>query len=259
MHLILPPILWTGLGKARLWWRLLTNRKSTGYLDPDLNGAVIEKNLAFKAKTELGHLDLMSLRGINGIGFTGLKQLRVMDFGGGAGSHYYTALRVFPKVDLDWTIVENKSLVARLNQLDNLDFSVSESISQLISEKLSFDLAILSSSIQYTENPLDTLEEVIRLNPEFIYITRTALSDYDFGISLQQFSRLGENGPGTSNHKKVKKGIVHRMTAVNRNTFENVLRDRYDIQLYLEEDMSSHKYKGKYLKYYGYFCVRKPS
>jgi putative methyltransferase (TIGR04325 family) len=180
-----------------------------------------------------------------------------LDFGGGAGSHYYTALVAFPKIHLDWTIVENKNLVSRLRKIDDIGFSVFESLSQLVSENKSFDLALLSSSVQYTENPLATLKEVISLNPEFIYITRTPLSDDEFEISLPQYSRLDENGPGTSNLKNGKKGIVYRMTAVSRKAFEDTLKDRYVIQLFIQEDTSSHKYKGKYLKHYGYFCVRK--
>ena len=84
--------------------------------------------------------------------------LRVLDFGGGAGQHFYSLEKYFSNRISNWTVVETKSMVVAASKVvANTRLRFEESISSIINQE--FDFVLASSSIQYSKNPIKTLEE----------------------------------------------------------------------------------------------------
>lgn len=114
------------------------------------------------------------------------KTLRVLDFGGGMGSSYFqnrAFLEVIP--DLKWFIVEQEMFIKTAQALagDRLLFRESLKSVQLESE---INFVLLSSVLQYLENPYSVIEDVLGLKPKVILIDRMSTVDYSEDIITKQ-------------------------------------------------------------------------
>jgi len=107
----------------------------------------------------------------------------VLDFGGSLGSFYNQHIKFLSQIDnLKWNIIEQKKLVEiGKDKFQNSILRFYESISEYKINNKS-NLILLSSSIQYLEDPFKILEELIQLNPQFFIIDRTPFTkkNYDF-------------------------------------------------------------------------------
>jgi len=102
------------------------------------------------------------------------NNLNVIDFGGSLGSTYFQNINYLKHLNcLRWNIVEQKSFVdcgKKFFEDENLKFFYS------INECLEIqkpDVIILSSVLQYLEQPYDFLEELINYNFKYIIFDRT--------------------------------------------------------------------------------------
>ena len=118
-------------------------------------------------------------------------ELRVLDFGGSLGTTYFQNrifLRDLKKVQ--WSIVEQKNFVAvgkrffedqQLKFYDNLDICVRETNPNVI---------ILSSSIQYIEEPYKLLERLLNFGAEYLIVDRTPLISEKSRIVIQKVNPI---------------------------------------------------------------------
>lgn len=101
--------------------------------------------------------------------------LSVLDFGGALGSSYYQNkkfLKLIPNAD--WNIVEQPSFVrAGKNFIQEEGLNFYERISDCIKEKKP-NIFLLSSVLQYIENPTEVLQEIFNANPKVIILDRTS-------------------------------------------------------------------------------------
>ena len=79
--------------------------------------------------------------------------LRVLDFGGGCGVHYFCVKPVVT-VPLRWAIVETETMVRRATEMVEGQFTSSSTISAAATELGGVDLVLASGSLQYVPNPL---------------------------------------------------------------------------------------------------------
>jgi putative methyltransferase (TIGR04325 family) len=101
--------------------------------------------------------------------------LSVLDFGGALGSSYYQNKKFLKLVpNANWSIVEQPSFVRAgksFIQEEGLNFY--ESISDCIKEKKP-NIFLLSSVLQYIDNPTEILQEIFNANPKVIILDRTS-------------------------------------------------------------------------------------
>lgn len=114
--------------------------------------------------------------------------LDVVDFGGSLGSSYFQNKRFLKDLKhVTWSVVEQENFVSegrRKFQSDILTFH--NSLAEVFANKKT-DFVLLSSVLQYLENPYAILREIISFKPEVIFLDR--LSVVDAGrdiITLQQ-------------------------------------------------------------------------
>ena len=119
------------------------------------------------------------------------RPLRVLDFGGGAGIHFRAAREVLPEPPR-WAIVETQATaeVARAAGLDAFD-----DIERAVHHLGGVDLVHTSGTIQYTPDPLRTLDALLALEAPVFFLARLPLWRGEQMVTIQE-SPLSMNGPG---------------------------------------------------------------
>jgi len=119
---------------------------------------------------------------LSGLMFTAIKnkEVRVLDFGGSLGSTYFQNKSFLDKIDnVSWSIVEQKHFVdiGKKEFEDNrlkFYYNVEECI-----EVVQPSTLLLSSVLQYIENPYELLGDILKNNFEYILIDRTPFNAKD--------------------------------------------------------------------------------
>ena len=120
--------------------------------------------------------------------------LKVLDFGGSLGSSYYQNKKFLDSLEnVSWNIVEQKNFVdiGRLEfQDDKLKFYYS--ISDCIKNQ-NPNVLLLSSVLQYIENPYKLLDEILEYDFDFILLDRMIFSKENKGdmITIQNVNLKG--------------------------------------------------------------------
>lgn len=123
--------------------------------------------------------------------------LDVVEMGGACGSRYFELSHLLPGRIKSWHVVETPPMVAagrRLFQDEGLSFH--DDLYTAVSQLENLDLLIAGGVLQYTRNPLHSLETLLRLGFTNIYITRTIVGDnIEKPIITKQVSNLSAHGP----------------------------------------------------------------
>ncbi len=102
------------------------------------------------------------------------NKLRVLDFGGSLGSHYFQNKEFLKPIEIEsWTVVEQEHYVKAGNEKiadDILHFANS------IDDVQNSNVLVLSSVLQYLPNPYEWLERFINKGIDYIIVDRTAFS-----------------------------------------------------------------------------------
>jgi putative methyltransferase (TIGR04325 family) len=199
-------------------------RSSDGYKNEKIINLVVQKNLAFRDAISLNHVDDQFFRVAAAIGLvrTNKKAMRVLDFGGGAGHHQSIATLAYPHLEFDWIVVETPELVNVARQkilATGLSFVPSL---ELLKYEKGFDLIHSNSAIQYTSDPLATLEALAHLDSSVIFLTRIPMSTSGEGINYNQVSKLSANGPGRPPLDFVDSRVSYPVTIPSRIDVESV-------------------------------------
>ena len=126
------------------------------------------------------------------------KLLRVVDFGGACGAHYFLANHFLKgSIELKWHVVETHSMIEKGKLLEDGNLRFFENINEAIEASHGVDLCFSSSALQYVPNPLEAIDEILKCAAEYIFITRLPLLEHNMGkIVTIQTSNYSGNGPG---------------------------------------------------------------
>ena len=230
---------------------------SEGYGGDGLVRAVVSKTLRHREEVSCTKfLDITSTQTLLGLIAHGHgRSLRVLDFGGGAGIHYFqTVAFLGAGVDIRWSVVETPEMVAAASaQLENEDLKFFTSIESAVDYLGKVELVIGNSSLPYSPDPLAYLDKLLAVQADHIYITRTPLGDHlDPRIYLQQ-SKLSQNGPGSLPKEFVDGEVRYPITIVNRQAFEQKLKNQYSIRFWSREGSSAFLRAVGVTQNYSYF------
>lgn len=118
-------------------------------------------------------------------------KLSVLDFGGSLGSTYFQNkkfLDLFTKIS--WNIVEQKNFVdCGKKQFENEQLHFYYDIASCMAEQQP-NVLVLSSVLQYLENPYQFLDQLIKYNFKFILIDLTAISFKKERLTVQHINPL---------------------------------------------------------------------
>jgi putative methyltransferase (TIGR04325 family) len=203
-----------------------------GYNNLKLNKSIIKKTIIFARNKSVNKHDINVQRTIKFLEFIKKKKLKnILDFGGGAGYHYFIAKIKLPNNNLKWQVIENNTMVKlcnkKLNYRNLFFFDTFNKIKKV-------DVFFSSSAINYTKDPIKTIQSIIKLNAKYLYFTRTPLTENQ-SFRFKQLSLLSDNGPLRINNEK-EILVEYENKILNIQNFETMFWNKYIvIKKYIDE------------------------
>lgn len=184
--------------KFQSWDEAALACSGTNYLSNVLAEVVVEKTRIPFDSQSTPTLDPGAFRTISALaGVSRLDQLRVLDFGGAAGYHFYIARRVAgDNRQITWNVVETAPMVLAAKKLESEGLRFFFDIASASGNLDGIDLVFTSSAPEYCKEPLEEIRKLIQLRAEYLFITRTPWCDGVVDEIQIQESRLRDNGPG---------------------------------------------------------------
>jgi len=234
---------------------------NSGYENSDLVNVVFDKTTSFKKRIENQcQFDASALRVIAAVGLSvKSKSLKVLDFGGASGHHFFIASKAFgDAIDLKWNVVETTAMARKAKEISNEKLNFFDSIKQAKKDFGVVDLVFSSGTLHCCPNPISFLEELINVKAKFIFITRTALIEQEETVVQIHRSTLANNGPGPLK-PGIKNATIHYPNVfISRRSFEDKISESYDIKFSILEEEAPVSIRLKSpVNHYGYFCARK--
>jgi putative methyltransferase (TIGR04325 family) len=259
--MLLPPIIYSFGLKSHL--RIKQNKgKSnlTGYENPNLVETIIRKTILAKeniASEKRIHLD--AIRVFLPFALAKNEINNVLELGGGAGYHYFNVATAGLIKELNWTILETPEFckqAEKYQELKKIKF-----IDNLNSINLrtygEFDLVYCSRALQYFDDPISILNQIVSFNPKYIYLTGITFSPDNEFHSYTQVSQLSNNGPQVGKMSIENVSVDYRLQLLPQVMLEGELNERYSIELRINEEQAVHNYHGIEIPYKGIWAIRR--
>lgn len=215
-----------------------------GYDDDDIADVI-----AYKTSLAFDRRQIAPEQALNSIIAVGVcaaeivaRPLRVLDFGGGCGFHYFRVSQAV-RTPLRWTVVETATMAERAAKLAEGRFDVFSTTEQAAKALGEIDLVHASSAIQYVPDPLETLKSLAALGARFLALIRFPVWNAQPLVGLQR-SRLSGNGIGPMPPRIADREVAYPVTFVN---FDEIVRtlSGYEIVLSMSAPSSNYEFRGQ--------------
>jgi len=234
-----------------------------GFDDLLLTNVIVAKGKKFAENLKRDKsIDLMMLR--TAIGVTSVlksNSLKVLDFGGAAGAHYFITRSLLDDgIKIDWRIVETTAMVNEAAQqgLQNEELAFYDSI-DAAAQGDEFDLVFASSSVHYTPRPYDILKSLLSLKFTKFMLTRTAIAN-DEKVLLQKSTLSGNGiGPIPEGLGIKDRAISYPVTILCKRKVEKIIKSYGEIQLQIKEEKKVLRTDTESFGYYGYIITKHSS
>ncbi len=229
-----------------------------GYQASDLVDVVIEKNVILRNEISSSHvLPFDSLRAMICLGaLHSMPRMRVLDFGGGGGTHY-SIVRASRRSnqELRWNVVETTGMAeAARKKLVCKELNFFDDIEEAAADLGHVDLVLTSGALQYTPDPLGFLLRLLAVKGDHLFITRTAFNGTDNQVVSIQKSLLSNNGPGSLPPGFKDRQIKYPVIFASRRQAKSLIEESYKIRFSICEDKDAYSVCNQSLDMFGYFC-----
>jgi putative methyltransferase (TIGR04325 family) len=234
-------------------YKLFPQKKNKGYNNLALNKSIVKKTIIYSNLKLKNDHNINWHRTIKFLKFLKKKKFKkIIDFGGGAGYHFFVAKMVFPNLNLKWSIVENQIMVKLCNKkIKNKNLFFFDSFNQIKNADIFFS----SCSINYTTNPIETIKTIIKLKTKYLYFTRTPLAE-NKSFKFKQISLLSENGPCQIKNEK-EKIIEYENKIISRQSFEEIFKNKFFIIAKYVDEKKAFCHKKEFFDTYTYILRKK--
>jgi putative methyltransferase (TIGR04325 family) len=150
---------------------------------------------SFPRRIGVGELQLLSVVGL----LAGQEHIRVLDFGGACGAHYFLIRSVLEKqsaLRLTWHVVETPGMVKAAKGLESDELRFFSSLREAVTQLESADVVFSSGAIQCVPNPYKALEEMVACKAKYIVLSSLGLTTGPSDVVVVHTSTLSMNGPG---------------------------------------------------------------
>jgi putative methyltransferase (TIGR04325 family) len=183
------------------------------------------------------------------------NELRVIDFGGACGSHYFVAKALLrDQVKLQWYVVETSGMAGKGKELENDELRFFNNLSVARTEIGQVDLVHSSGTLQYVSDPYETLKDLVDCKAQYVFLTRLGLTIGERDLISVQESRFSENGPGVLPDGMIDGIARYPIFVARKSRVEEILAARYEIRIQFHEDQGAYHLKDHSINMYGYFC-----
>jgi putative methyltransferase (TIGR04325 family) len=220
--------------------------ESDTYEAPDIIDVVVKKTEIFRRQLANGSVPTIARRQtIQNLFVISYIQpgrpLDVLEFGGACGASYFELTHLLPGRIRSWHVVETSAMTARAREaFQDPRLSFHDNLAEPIAEMKTRDLVIAQGVIQYTPEPLDKVDELLALNFDHVYVTRTAVLGgavaADDSIIFNSESRLADHGPGVMPGSFADRRITTPCTLVAGASLAARARGNYRQEFWFDED-----------------------
>jgi len=179
-----------------------------------------------------------------------IHDFNVLDFGGAFGSVYNQHKKYLINIDtITWNIIEQSHFYkVGKKKFETNVLRFFESINEYRKENTSTKILLLSGVLQYLDNPYQILNQLLELNPEYIIVDLTVLTNKLHEQDILTIQYINKQYYG--------KKISYPCWFFNRNRFLNFVIDRYEVIIDQEAYIGTIKYNNtKY--HYSYLLLKK--
>jgi putative methyltransferase (TIGR04325 family) len=178
------------------------NCTSDAYESVELCNVIADKTIIHNEKLKvkpysLNPTSVFLLAAINQyINIFSKNELRILDFGGACGAHYYEIKRFLPEeISLHWYVVETQQMVKSAIEkgLNNDELIFASSIENI---NVEIDIIHTSCALQYVSDPYEFLTNLVKLNANWMFFNRMMFNFGERDFYTVQKSMLSSNGPG---------------------------------------------------------------
>lgn len=232
-----------------------------GYQDAEVIDVVIEKNKQLREQ----HLPEMMISASDQLIALAVAcavnrnpATRVVDYGGGGGSHYFSTRRIVElPPQLRWHVIETPLMAERAAALSDETLSFADCLATAVEALGGVDLVIASGVLHCCDNPLAVLAELLSARPAHVLLTRSLNPDLDFTAFVAQESMLSSNGPGQLPSKFKDRTVRYPNHIVPHSQLEQLLLVDYETIL-LERGSSPHlRLKTGTASFYSHYVQRR--
>ncbi len=182
------------------------------------------------------------------------NEMRVIDFGGACGAHYFIAKALFAeRIKLRWYVVETSAMARKGKELENDELRFFDDLSVAKTKIGEPDLVFSSGTLQYVPDPYMTLKDLTQCSARYIFLTRWGLTTGDKELVCVQEAKLSWNGPGPLPDGMADGVTRYPMTAARKDKVEQILKERYEIRMQFNEDKEAYRMDRHRVDMYGYF------
>jgi putative methyltransferase (TIGR04325 family) len=123
----------------------------------------------------------------------GTTPIRVLDIGGSFGEHFFHLKKLLPKHSFDWTVLETEGHCSIIPEFLKSTLGLRFIYEPPMSNQ-HFDIALLSSVIQYIDAPYELLSMALG-NSDSVIVNRVPLSPYtEDRVAIQRPGLLNKKG-----------------------------------------------------------------
>lgn len=241
-------------------WGAASRLSIKGYEDHRLTELVFYRTRAFRDSPAPRALNLIDLNLVAAVAraviAAGSLPVRVIDFGGACGNHYFAVKAVFPNVVFDWKVIETPSMTATAKALESGELHFFSELSDAC-DGLRPHLVHTSGTLQCIPDPNLVLQQLLNLRANLVLLNRLGLSDTEQTVFSVHVHQLKDNGRGSLPPNFQDEKIAYPFQFPPRGELERILQQSYRI-LYSIEDASgvfpvgSHRLVGiSYLAEWG--------
>jgi putative methyltransferase (TIGR04325 family) len=191
------------------------------------------------------------------------KTITILDFGGSAGIHYFTARKIISNdISLKWCVVETESMVseAKNEGLENEELFFFSTIEEASNKVSDIDIIYSNYALCYTPNPLFYLEQLLQTNFDKFFLTNIAVNRGDKEIVGLQTSFISTNGVGRDIPDYLgisDREIIYPFTIPSKEQVESKIRQYGNIVYSVKEVEATYQTVEGSFDNYGYLITRK--
>lgn len=241
------------------------------YSDREMAQLVVEKTVCFRDHIANNPLvvSAITLRRLWAIQqLLPREHLRVLDFGGAAGQHYFEIQHSIKSLErgkgqghggephVTWHVVETEAMVAAACPLscDALRFfpSIEAAMVGFVP-----DLVLSSGTLQCVPDPLETLKALMAIGAPHLFLTRLSCSSADVTGFIVETGFIHDQGPSLPWPRSPRARAAYPLCIVPLQALESLLATQYSIEVALDEsELAANMVNGTRSIRRGYFCRR---
>jgi putative methyltransferase (TIGR04325 family) len=184
------------------------------------------------------------------------SRINILDFGGACGLTFFIAQYLLPNFSVKCIVVETSEMVMYNNQRKtHPDLSFISNVNEISNLSFKPDIIMCGSSLQYTQNPCETLRELLTFSPSVCSINRIPLSELKYSQKLIQKSNIKTNGPTIYKSNMFSKKIYYPLTVDPLHKIQELLDSHFKtIRIYKDGVLNHKNLTEKSVYSYSFWC-----